>query len=45
MFQDGPAPEVMESADVNGNLTGPDIEDLVYLVEYMFQEGPALNCP
>jgi len=45
MFQDGPAPEIIESTDVNGDLAGPDIADLVYLVEYMFQEGPALNCP
>lgn len=26
--------------DVNGNQVGPDIEDLVYLVAYMFSEGP-----
>ncbi|MFH1687127.1 MAG: M28 family peptidase, partial [bacterium] len=27
-------------ADINGNGVGPDIEDLVYLVSYMFQGGP-----
>jgi len=26
--------------DVNGDAVGPNIEDLVYLVHYMFQEGP-----
>lgn len=28
-------------ADMNGDGTGPDIADLVYLVTYMFQGGPA----
>lgn len=27
--------------DINGNGAGPDIADLVYLVDYMFQGGPA----
>ncbi|MFH1688362.1 MAG: nidogen-like domain-containing protein [bacterium] len=26
--------------DINGSETGPDIEDLVYLVNYMFSQGP-----
>jgi hypothetical protein len=26
--------------DVNNNEVGPDIEDLIYLVTYMFQDGP-----
>ena len=30
--------------DVNGNGSGPDIADLVYLVAYMFQGGPAPVC-
>ena len=30
--------------DVNGDGTGPDIADLVYLVAYMFQGGPAPDC-
>ena len=28
-------------ADIDGNATGPDIADLVYLVNYMFNLGPA----
>ncbi|KAA3630691.1 MAG: hypothetical protein DWP97_14675, partial [Calditrichaeota bacterium] len=41
----GPAPEIVEAADVNndGNL---DIADIVYMVDYMFGDpaGPAPNC-
>jgi M6 family metalloprotease-like protein len=32
-------------ADVNHNGSGPNIEDLVYLVTYMFQTGPEPPCP
>ncbi|HOP08283.1 MAG TPA: hypothetical protein PLF13_13460 [candidate division Zixibacteria bacterium] len=28
-------------ADINGDSSGPDVTDLVYLVDYMFQQGPA----
>jgi len=31
--------------DVNGDGKGPDIADLVHLVSYMFQGGPAAPCP
>jgi len=31
-------------ADVDHNGTGPDIGDVVYLVSYMFQEGPPPPC-
>jgi hypothetical protein len=30
--------------DFDGNGIGPDIVDLIYLVRYMFQGGPALEC-
>jgi hypothetical protein len=30
--------------DVNDNTAGPDIADLVYLVNYMFKQGPAPPC-
>jgi len=30
--------------DINGNGTGPDIADLVYLVNYMFKSGTDLPC-
>lgn len=32
-------------ADVNNNGVGPDVADLIYMVEYMFQGGPDLPCP
>ncbi len=32
---------IVECADIDSNGNGPDIADLVYLVDYMFQEGPA----
>jgi len=46
MFQDGPAPPVIEACDVDGNgvIPYPDIADLVYLVTYMFQGGPEPQC-
>ena len=31
--------------DIDANLAGPDIADLIYMVTYMFQEGPDLPCP
>ena len=40
MFQSGPAPPVLNLADVDGSCR-IDIADLVYLVTYMFQSGPA----
>jgi PKD repeat protein len=30
--------------DVNGSASGPDISDLVYMIGYMFKEGPAPPC-
>jgi len=40
----GDACQTYKCGDVNGSGDGPDIEDLVYLVMYMFQDGPALLC-
>jgi hypothetical protein len=47
MFQAGPQPPCLNSADINGDDGDvPDISDLVYLVTYMFQSGPApAPCP
>jgi len=39
MFSQGPAPQVLNLADVNGDCS-IDISDLVYLVDYMFNDGP-----
>lgn len=44
MFNQGPAPEPLEAADVNSS-GDVDIADLVYLIDYMFTGGPGLNCP
>ncbi len=45
MFQDGPAPYPMWTANVDGSASvNPDISDLVYLVAYMFAGGPDLQC-
>jgi len=44
MFNDGPAPTVMDAANVDG-MNGIDVGDLVYLVDYMFNAGPPPNCP
>jgi len=30
--------------DIDFNAEGPDIADLIYLVSFMFQDGPALRC-
>ena len=34
----------VQRGDINHNGTGPDIADLVYLVNYMFNGGPDLQC-
>ena len=44
MFSSGPAPQIMETADINCSLAGPDISDLVYMVSYMFSEGDPIGC-
>ncbi len=36
----GDACQVLLCGDANDNGTGPDIEDLIYLVVFMFQDGP-----
>lgn len=43
MFNGGPPPPLMASADVNGS-GAVDIADLVYLVDFMFNDGPAPIC-
>jgi hypothetical protein len=45
MFDDGPAPRVMQTADVNASGGMPDIGDLVSMVEYMFSDGTPLVHP
>ena len=44
MFNEGPPPPVMEAADVDGSGGEIDIADLVYTVDFMFNDGPAPNC-
>lgn len=44
LFQGGPVPTVVISADVNGSGGPPDVVDLVYLVAYLFQGGPLPIC-
>jgi hypothetical protein len=44
MFNDGPEPPVMATADVDGSGGIINIADLVYLVDYMFNGGPAPVC-
>ena len=44
MFRDGQPPCVMDALDVNGDCGGPDIADLVYLINYMFLYGPVPQC-
>jgi hypothetical protein len=41
MFQGGDAPQVMATMNINGDEQIADIADLIYLVTYMFQGGPA----
>jgi len=43
MFQNGPAPPMPVTADVDGS-GSIDIADMVYLVDFMFSEGPAPLC-
>ncbi len=44
MFADGPAPDVLEAADMNCSGGIIDVSDLVFLVDYMFLEGPYPDC-
>lgn len=44
MFHGGPPPAILNSMDVNGSCTGPNIADLVYFVDYFFQGGPPSVC-
>jgi hypothetical protein len=45
MFNAGPEPPCFDEADVNGN-GEINVQDLVYLATYMFNEGPApVDCP
>jgi len=44
MFNGGPPPAIMNTIDVNGSCTGPNIADLVYFVDYFFQGGPPPQC-
>jgi len=45
LFRGGPAPRVMELADVNGSGGLPNVADLTYLVNYLFKGGPAPQHP
>ncbi len=45
LFKDGPVPQCLEEADVNGNVT-VNVADLTYLVNFLFKAGPlAVLCP
>jgi hypothetical protein len=45
MFTGGPEPPDIAMADVDGSGGGNlDIADLVYLVDYMFNQGPPPAC-
>jgi hypothetical protein len=39
LFQEGPSPQIMEAADMNGD-NSVNIADLTYLVDYLFRGGP-----
>jgi hypothetical protein len=39
LFRGGPAPPVMEAADMDG-VSGVNVADLTYLVDYLFRGGP-----
>jgi hypothetical protein len=43
MFNDGPPPVFMQSADFDGD-DEITIADLVFLVDYMFNNGPPPEC-
>lgn len=43
LFQGGPAPLVLASADLDG-LPGLDVADLTYFVAFLFSSGPDLIC-
>ncbi len=42
-FKDGPAPDPIESADVNNDGL-VDILDIIYLIDFKFKEGPEPAC-
>jgi hypothetical protein len=44
LFRGGPAPGVMDHADVDGSGL-IDLADAIYLVNFLFREGPGLLCP
>jgi hypothetical protein len=41
LFGGGPAPAVLEVADVDGSCGTVNVADLTYLVDYLFKGGPA----
>jgi uncharacterized protein (TIGR02145 family) len=43
MFQDGPPPPQLYSADINGDFV-VDISDVIFLVDYSFSNGPDPVC-
>ncbi|MEE8576627.1 MAG: dockerin type I repeat-containing protein, partial [candidate division Zixibacteria bacterium] len=44
LFGNGPAPEDMNTANVNG-IGGIDISDVTHIVNFMFLDGPDPECP
>ena len=40
LFFGGPAPVILELADVDGSGGNPNVADLIYLVNYIFNAGP-----
>jgi len=40
LFTGGPAPVILELADVDGSGGNPNVADLIYLVDYIFNAGP-----
>ncbi|MCP4706351.1 MAG: hypothetical protein GY865_17270, partial [candidate division Zixibacteria bacterium] len=43
-YKSGPAPDPLESADVNSD-TNVDILDIVYLVNFVYKSGADPDCP